>query len=147
LEENVYRFQGAAAWGLWLIRLAGAAFFLWTCTNVDLKAFTGLRQASGSPEAALADDGEPADARRLNTSGPYGIVRHPMYTAAIVMLFTEPHMTIEKLLFAVFATVYFAVGSVFEERRLIDVFGQEYLDYRERTPRLVPGFVRPGRKP
>jgi protein-S-isoprenylcysteine O-methyltransferase Ste14 len=34
--------------------------------------------------------------------------------------------------------VYTLIGSLLEERRLAVLFGQEYVEYKKRTPWLVP---------
>ena len=37
-------------------------------------------------------------------------------------------------------TVYLVVGALYEERKLVRLFGEEYIKYRERTPMLIPGL-------
>ena len=32
------------------------------------------------------------------------------------------------------------IGSIFEERKLVDQFGEAYVEYRRRTPRIIPGI-------
>jgi protein-S-isoprenylcysteine O-methyltransferase Ste14 len=34
--------------------------------------------------------------------------------------------------------VYFYVGSFYEERKLVDKFGDEYLLYQKKVPRIFP---------
>ncbi len=36
-------------------------------------------------------------------------------------------------------SAYLLIGSIFEERKLVQQFGKEYVEYRRRTPRIVPG--------
>jgi protein-S-isoprenylcysteine O-methyltransferase Ste14 len=90
-------------------------------------SFIGLTQALGLEE----ED-------KLNTRGLYRIVRHPLYTFSILVLWLTPTMTrnLAALYFAFSA--YFVVGALVEERRLIKTFGQEYLDYKAKTPFLIP---------
>lgn len=143
LPHPLYQAQGWAAALLWAVRLAGAAFFAWTCRFVDLGEFVGLRQARDYPTGRVDRDGEVAGPRQLVRTGPHALVRHPMYLAGAAILFADPAMTLEKLLFACFALAYFLVGSRFEEARLIAAFGQEYRDYQREVPRLWPRL--PGR--
>ncbi len=35
-------------------------------------------------------------------------------------------------------TAYILIGSAIEKRRLLTEFGQAYMDYKDRVPRLVP---------
>lgn len=138
LPQPLYQAHGLAAWALWSIRLAALVLFLWTFGSFDLGEFTGLRQASKYPEGQIGPDGETAPAGDLIVTGPYRMVRHPMYLAASAYLFADPDMTVEKLLFAAFAVAYFLVGSLFEEHRLLATFGLAYRAYRQTTPRLMP---------
>ncbi|MFP5259875.1 MAG: methyltransferase family protein [Acidobacteriota bacterium] len=138
LPQTLYHAPSPVAWGLWSVRLAAIVFFLWTVAAFDLGEFTGLRQAVRYPEGRIGLDGETAPAGALVVTGPYRIVRHPMYLAATAYLFADPDMTLEKLAFAVFALAYFVVGSFLEERRLVATFGPAYQAYRQTTPRLLP---------
>jgi len=40
--------------------------------------------------------------------------------------------------FAIGATIYFVVGSYYEEKRLLVVFGEDYAAYQRRVPWLFP---------
>jgi protein-S-isoprenylcysteine O-methyltransferase Ste14 len=77
---------------------------------------------------------------QLVTSGPFAIVRHPMYagliTAAIGAL----------LIYFTWTTAYFAIFAPFlilrawrEERVLAEEFGGQWDEYCERVPMLFPG--------
>ncbi|WP_053062167.1 methyltransferase family protein [Desulfovibrio sp. TomC] len=138
LPQTLYHAHGLAAWTLWTIRLAAILFFLSTFKAFDLWEFTGIRQAALYPAGIIGPDGETAPSAELIVTGPYRIVRHPMYLAAVAYLFADPVMTLERVLFATFALAYFLVGSIFEERRLLAAFGLPYRAYQETTPRLVP---------
>ena len=138
LPDELYQAHGLFAALLWLMRIAAAAFFIWTFKAFDVLEFTGLSQAKAFPNARLGQDGEFKGSHALAISGAYRYARHPMYFASAVYLFAEPHMTLERLLFAVFVTAYGLIGSVFEERRLVEKFGEDYRRYQEEVPRFVP---------
>ncbi len=74
----------------------------------------------------------------LNVTGFYGWVRHPLYSFSILLLWLTPGMTVNLLTVFVLFTLYFYVGSIYEERRLLAEFGQAYREYRQRVPRLIP---------
>ena len=80
------------------------------------------------------------EARRLVTSGPYALIRHPLYLAEFFALLG---VAIQYLL--PWALLLLALQSAFqllrmkkEEQVLIQTF-PEYKDYMRRTARLVPG--------
>ena len=77
----------------------------------------------------------------LRTTGLYGIVRHPLYFAWFILVFSAPHMTMTRVVFAVVSTAYLALAIPFEERGLISAFGDGYRSYRRKVRwRMLPGL-------
>jgi len=76
------------------------------------------------------------------TTGPYAIVRHPMYTIIIVLLFAIPIALGSRfgLIPAGFLTALLLVRTALEDRTLqTELAG--YVDYTKQTPyRLIPGI-------
>ncbi len=73
--------------------------------------------------------------------GPYRLVRHPLYSCMIAMIWLCTDLTADRLLFNVLWTVWIVIGAFLEERDLADVFGDDYRKYREKVPMLLPvGF-------
>lgn len=77
---------------------------------------------------------------KLVTDGLYHYVRHPLYTLSLLIIWLTPTLTWDILAFNLGVTAYLWIGSIFEERKLARQFGQDYEDYRRRTPRLLPGI-------
>lgn len=78
-------------------------------------------------------------AAQLGRSGPYRVVRHPLYTSLVLMLAATPHMTGDRFLFVVSLLVYVAIAMPLEERSLTAQFGDDYRLYRARVRwRLIP---------
>lgn len=75
--------------------------------------------------------------------GPYRWVRHPLYSCVIVMIWSEPEVTTDRLLFNVLWTAWIVVGTMLEERDLSREFGHDYRTYQERVPMLVPRLLGP----
>ena len=77
----------------------------------------------------------------LNTSGVYSIVRNPLYLGNFIM-FLGMLLFIKVWWLIVIATLayvlYYERIVLAEERFLIDKFGQEYLDWADRTPAMIP---------
>ena len=108
----------------------GLLFFLWSLAVTDLWAFLGLRQiVEGAPDAKV---------ERFTSHGPYRLVRHPMYTGSLMVLWFAPLMSENLLALNLGITVYFIIGGYFEERKLLRQFGETYGRYQQRTPMLIP---------
>jgi protein-S-isoprenylcysteine O-methyltransferase Ste14 len=81
------------------------------------------------------------ESHELVTSGPYSFVRHPLYGAALLLLFSISLVFRDWIIL-----VYSLVGLVAfrmlvipaEEKQLLDTFGEEYERYRNRTRSLFP---------
>jgi protein-S-isoprenylcysteine O-methyltransferase Ste14 len=74
----------------------------------------------------------------ITVAGPYRWVRHPLYLFMILMIWSCPDLTRDRLLFNLLWTVWVVIGSYFEETDLIAEFGDAYRDYQKRVPMLVP---------
>jgi protein-S-isoprenylcysteine O-methyltransferase Ste14 len=70
----------------------------------------------------------------------YKLMRHPLYVAWLIIFWAAPVMTIAHLIFAVVTTIYIIVAIQFEERDLVTAHGDDYVEYRKRTPMLIPRF-------
>jgi len=80
---------------------------------------------------------------RLVTTGLYRLVRHPLYTCTLLFIWASPTMSWNSLGLNIGITAYFIVGSIFEEQKLLDEFGEAYADYRRRTPAFLPKLIQP----
>lgn len=70
--------------------------------------------------------------------GLYKYVRHPLYTLSLILLILWPVMTTWFATIVILCALYFWIGSIYEERKLIKRFGSEYEEYRRRVPRMIP---------
>jgi protein-S-isoprenylcysteine O-methyltransferase Ste14 len=83
--------------------------------------------------------------RTLVTTGPYSLVRNPLYFASFIG-FVGVGLAFESVVLAgVFALTFFAahwptIGA--EERALEELFGESYRTYRSEVPRFIPAFRR-----
>jgi methanethiol S-methyltransferase len=97
--------------------------------QTDTLSFVGLRQ--------LFEEEKPG---KLVIEGFYRIMRHPLYTFGLLILWLSPSVTVNSFIVYFALTVYIIVGAYFEERKLLREFGQAYADYRSVTPMIIPGL-------
>jgi protein-S-isoprenylcysteine O-methyltransferase Ste14 len=75
----------------------------------------------------------------LVTSGPYRLVRHPIYTGLLTAVVgTALAVNLLALVAAVALGVFFVYSATVEERNLGAVFPRVYPAYRARTKMLIP---------
>ena len=76
----------------------------------------------------------------LVRSGPYGIVRHPIYTGLLVALLGTAIALGELRCFlgVILAAIAWKIKSVTEEALMVEQFGEQYARYRQQVKGLVP---------
>ena len=126
LTPAVYSIPQLLAPFILLIRLLAIGLFMYAAVQTDILEFAGIRQIRGKTSD------------RLITGGAYGIVRHPLYTAAIVALFTKMDMSLLDLTAILAISIYFIIGAFIEERRLLSTFGEEYRKYQKQVSMFIP---------
>jgi len=79
------------------------------------------------------------DTTRLVDTGIYAVIRHPQYTGGIYAIFLTTLLWYPHWLFGVLGAIGIIViymGCREEDQRLIKKFGDDYIAYMERVPRM-----------
>jgi protein-S-isoprenylcysteine O-methyltransferase Ste14 len=116
------------------IQAVGVIGVLIGALSTDWLRFVGLRQAL----AYLRGDDLPLPPEPLQITGLYRLVRHPLYLFSMVGLWAIPFLTANVLAFNIGATLYFAIGLIFEEKRLEAIYSDAYRAYQAQVPALLP---------
>jgi protein-S-isoprenylcysteine O-methyltransferase Ste14 len=112
-----------AALGLVLFAL-GLAFAIWARVHIGRNWGTPMTQK---------DDPE------LVTSGPYRLVRHPIYSGILVAgIGTAVALSWLWLIAVLLVGSYFVYSATVEERYMTQQFPESYPEYRRSTKMLVP---------
>lgn len=81
------------------------------------------------------------EGHELITTGPYKIVRHPIYSALFGLLIVTGY-SITQLWAFIIAIVFYFIGTIFrtrvEEQLLIQHFGDQYEKYKKKVPAIIP---------
>ena len=112
----------------------GAALLLLAAVlQTDVLSFVGVRQLIEEEKTG-----------NLVKHGLYRFVRHPLYTFSLLIFWLSPSVTFNVFIVYVALTIYILIGILFEERKLLREFGQEYANYKSVTPMLIPGLSKTG---
>lgn len=115
-----------------LFIVLGIIFFLLGAKKYDARRFFGFAQIKDSDSrqsmAATSD---------LDTSGIHSLVRHPWYTALLLLLWSRP-LDIATLVINSVFSLYLIIGSILEERKLVMEFGESYIRYQKDVSMLLP---------
>jgi methanethiol S-methyltransferase len=135
VDGVAYSVPGAAAWIGYGLQALGLVVTGRSSARLDVLDLAGVR-----PVLRERHGVEPAHVP-LETSGLYGLVRHPLYVGWVLVTWGAPHMTLTRLVFAVVSTAYLVLAIPFEERALVNTFGDGYRGYQRRVRwRMVPGI-------
>lgn len=119
-------------------RLTGAAWTLTTLVQLT-GAWLGGRSLVAIDFLELAGTRGPEACPTLQRRGPYRLVRHPMHLGLVLLVLGAPHMTGDRLAFAVTTVLYLIIAVRWEERGLERTFGDAYARYRRDVPwRMLP---------
>jgi len=74
----------------------------------------------------------------LTIQGPYKFVRHPLYSFSLLMIWSSPEISADRLLFNGLWTAWIITGTLLEEKDLVRDFGEAYQKYQKTVPMLIP---------
>ena len=131
-EQVIVSLQGASVWvahGIFFASLAGMMWGMFALHSFDV---FGNQKILAHIRAGHVRD------MPLAIRGPYRWVRHPLYFFTLLMIWSCPDLTADRLLFNTLFTVWIVIGTLLEERDLVADFQDNYLDYQRRVPMLIP---------
>lgn len=111
-----------------LVSFAGSIIMFLAVKNYDLSAFFGFREETMMP---------------LQIKGLNKYVRHPLYSGTILLAIgfciALPYTKCWLLLSLMI--IYIFIGMRFEEKKLVECYGEEYKAYQSKVKQLIPYIV------
>lgn len=108
-----------------LVALTGSIIMFLSVKNYDLNAFFGFREETMMP---------------LQIGGLNKYVRHPLYSGTIILALgfclALPYTKCWLLL--ALMIIYIFIGMQFEEKKLVQCYGDAYRNYQKKVKRLIP---------
>lgn len=89
---------------------------------------------------ALSFVGFRQEEMKFNRSGILNYVRHPIYSGTILIVigFFLFNPTLATIVSTVCIFVYLPIGIYLEEKKLVQLFGDQYIQYKKEVPSLIP---------
>ena len=125
-------------------RLALPVWLRWSGLVIAIAGFALLQWAQVTLGKSWSDTPRMLKEQALITSGPYRTIRHPIYTAFILILGSTLFLSSNWLIGLCWAgmTVLEVVSRIgFEESLMIEFFGERYREYMKKTGRLLPKLM------
>lgn len=125
LQMPVYSLHPVLAWLMVVLVAGGFAFSWWARVHLGTMWSANITLKEG---------------HRIIDTGPYALVRHPIYTGILFSAWATAvaHGNEHSFLGAALMTLGFYLKSRREEQLLIVELGAPYEAYRRRVPMLVP---------
>jgi protein-S-isoprenylcysteine O-methyltransferase Ste14 len=131
-NQFLFRLHGPLRWLPACFVVLALAGFIWgihalrTFDPFGIEAVTTPLRGASPPAA------------RFVVGGPYRYVRHPLYLFLLLLIWSTPQLSTDRLLFNVLWTAWIVVGATLEERDLLGDFGGTYRQYHLSVPMLLP---------
>jgi len=116
----------------------------WTGVVTAIIGFVLLQWAQNTLGKSWSDTPRMMKEQALITSGPYRTIRHPIYTAFILILGSTLFISANWLVGVSWTamTVLEAISRIrFEEGLMLEYFGNQYREYMKKTGRLLPKLI------
>ena len=107
-----------------IVQIAALVLALWARRSLGLRSFHLTAEPTEGP---------------LVTSGPYRVIRHPIYTAACLFVWPGAlaHHSFPAFVLATLVTAGALIRIIYEERTLAERY-PEYARYADTTNRMLP---------
>jgi len=117
----------------------------WTGVGTSLAGFALLQWAQMTLGNSWSDTPRMMKQQELITSGPYRSIRHPIYTAFLLILGSTLFISSNWLIGLCWTgmTILEVASRIsFEESLMIEYFGEQYREYMKKTGQLLPRLIR-----
>ena len=121
-----------------IISLTGFLIAVIAFFQTDVLEFLGIKQAWRFFTKGKEESKEIFGYDKLVVNGMFRFVRHPMYFGVSLAFLFNPSISTLTLTDRICAVSYLIIGSFFEEKRMLMVFGARYKLYKENVPRFLP---------
>jgi hypothetical protein len=135
---ELYKISRPLSWLMHSVQFFFLFYLLYGAREVGFLKFAGVPNliafVTGQSIVPLEPDGQGPifeNPDKMKITGPFRFSRHPLNFGMIPIIWLMPRMTVNLAAFNVITTVYLIVGSLHEEKRFVETYGQAYVDYQK----------------
>jgi protein-S-isoprenylcysteine O-methyltransferase Ste14 len=144
LPGTIWEVSGVARIALLLLQIGGITFSVFSAAAIDIWELAGVRQLNSQLPTTNSQPLPTPNSQKefhFKTTGPYGLVRHPIYLGWFLIVFCVGTMTMTRFVFSVVSCAYLLLAIPLEERSLRAASGGAYDRYMQQVRRkLIPGL-------
>jgi protein-S-isoprenylcysteine O-methyltransferase Ste14 len=118
-------------------QFSSLAGIIWSLRYISTREFLGIEQMKRWINNQY-NTNELDEKMTLVIEGPYKYIRHPILFFGGLFLVLRPVMDLFYLTCLICIILYIYIGSFFEEKRLIEKFGERYIEYQKDVARFIP---------
>lgn len=111
-----------------VLTICGVTLLKQSFQNFSIRSFLGLSEMNDGP---------------LSINGPHAYVRHPIYSALLLIYLGAFFFYPTDLLLAslIVLVIYLPIGIYLEEQKLIQAFGETYKEYQNKVKAVIPWIL------
>ncbi len=152
-DRELYRVRGSLSWLMHSVQLFFLLYLMYGAREIGFLKFAGVPNIialiTGQSFVPVEPEGQgpiQESPDKMKITRPFCFSRHPLNFGMIPIIWLMPQMTVNLAVFNVITTLYLIVGSLYEEKRFVETYGQVYIEYqRSQINFLVPSLTHPVR--
>jgi hypothetical protein len=136
-NRELYKIRRPLSWLMHSVQFFFLLYLLYGAKEIGFLKFAGVPNVfalvAGKSSVPIEPEGQGPileNPDKMKITGPFRFSRHPLNFGIIPIIWLMPVMTVNLAVFNVITTVYLIVGSIHEEKRFVETYGQAYIDYR-----------------
>ena len=137
-DRELYRIRRPLSWLMHSVQFFFLLYLLYGGREIGFLRFTGIPNVTalitGQSFIPIEPEGQGPvlkNSSKMKITGPFRLSRHPLNLGMMPLMWLMPQMTVNLAIFNLTTTFYLVLGSVHEEKRLADTYGQAYVDYQK----------------
>jgi protein-S-isoprenylcysteine O-methyltransferase Ste14 len=131
-QAYIFRWEGPLVIVPFLLMATSLYLFIVGGRHYSWTHLWGISQIrAGRASSSLADNND------FVVSGIHRLIRHPWYFGGILIVWACD-LSVSTILINMVISIYFIIGSILEERKLVREFGEKYREYQQRVSMLIP---------